>query len=273
MGGRQALRVGGLIPAHAGKTWATKRISPSTEAHPRSRGENEGWEAPLRDYRGSSPLTRGELQPVLDLVDGGQAHPRSRGENGYLLFVCGGRAGSSPLTRGKRREVERTVTTTRLIPAHAGKTREAGTSRMPSRAHPRPRGENTCNLGIASQSTGSSPLTRGKQNAEIGWAAATGLIPAHAGKTRRMRPAHLDRRAHPRSRGENCGSRARASRARGSSPLTRGKPLRHIQGRGQRRLIPAHAGKTLAHPDRDLHRRAHPRSRGENNVFMSGSPS
>ena len=50
----------------------------------------------------------------------------------------------------------------------------------------------------------------------------------------------------------------------GSSPLTRGKPTRRSVMTMRRRLIPAHAGKTLAHQVQVLKAQAHPRSRGEN---------
>ena len=50
----------------------------------------------------------------------------------------------------------------------------------------------------------------------------------------------------------------------GSSPLTRGK-LRRCRGRARRlRLIPAHAGKTVADLIDSKKTGAHPRSRGEN---------
>ena len=53
-----------LIPAHAGKTYRTKRSTSGAWAHPRSRGENAVFE----DYEfleaGSSPLTRGKRDPV-----------------------------------------------------------------------------------------------------------------------------------------------------------------------------------------------------------------
>ena len=50
----------------------------------------------------------------------------------------------------------------------------------------------------------------------------------------------------------------------GSSPLTRGKP-RTVDGRNRsRRLIPAHAGKTVLVSTGSAWRLAHPRSRGEN---------
>ena len=70
--------------------------------------------------------------------------------------------------------------------------------------------------------------------------------------------------AHPRSRGENphrC--RTHAGR-RGSSPLTRGKPLMVMTMSASAGLIPAHAGKTKFPTSYLVALGAHPRSRGEN---------
>ena len=50
----------------------------------------------------------------------------------------------------------------------------------------------------------------------------------------------------------------------GSSPLTRGKPQQLTDEALEARLIPAHAGKTLASPALSGLKKAHPRSRGEN---------
>ena len=72
-----------------------------------------------------------------------------------------------------------------------------------------------------------------------------GLIPAHAGKTRSADVAEPKAPAHPRSRGENENSIARAFVTVGSSPLTRGKRAACQDQRGLLGLIPAHAGKTL----------------------------
>ena len=70
--------------------------------------------------------------------------------------------------------------------------------------------------------------------------------------------------AHPRSRGEN-GIGTRLIRGiRGSSPLTRGKPLLSWAGFSVLRLIPAHAGKTMSETMITVPSWAHPRSRGEN---------
>ena len=115
-------------------------------------------------------------------------------------------------------------------------------------------------------SSGSSPLTRGK----LIWAAtavpATGLIPAHAGKTCPGRSTTSASAAHPRSRGENPSSFRTESFSPGSSPLTRGKPCFRRSGRQRGRLIPAHAGKTRTQGLRSDDNEAHPRSRGENKL-------
>ena len=89
-------------------------------------------------------------------------------------------------------------------------------------------------------------------------------IPAHAGKTPGMDTTSHCVSAHPRSRGEN-GIGTRLIRGiRGSSPLTRGKPLLSWAGFSVLRLIPAHAGKTTTVVGGVLSVAAHPRSRGEN---------
>ena len=70
--------------------------------------------------------------------------------------------------------------------------------------------------------------------------------------------------AHPRSRGENHRRRCPHPAARGSSPLTRGKPRDMSVYYYTAGLIPAHAGKTQWRSGNPQGRPAHPRSRGEN---------
>ena len=111
---------------------------------------------------GSSPLTRGKLTCVLNLVaicrlipahagkttvlaqrtGVSEAHPRSRGENSQRPGPRSTTAGSSPLTRGKPPPT---------MP-----------SRPSRRAHPRSRGENVSRAVDGIGTAGSSPLTRGK---------------------------------------------------------------------------------------------------------------
>ena len=77
-----AVRAGGLIPAHAGKTRSRPCSGTRSRAHPRSRGENVKTTLVAGPTGGSSPLTRGK-QASVRLPD---TH-----------------TGSSPLTRGKPR--------------------------------------------------------------------------------------------------------------------------------------------------------------------------
>ena len=70
------------------------------------------------------------------------AHPRSRGENITAVWDGIVTVGSSPLTRGKLNAVNDSAITTRLIPAHAGKTIYDMGWGYRERAHPRSRGEN-----------------------------------------------------------------------------------------------------------------------------------
>ena len=176
------------------------------------------------------------------------AHPRSRVENDYYPTGATLREGSSPLTRGKRHECLWARVRQGLIPAHAGKTSPPRTERGGDRAHPRSRGENQSAYRPPGLAVGSSPLTRGKHLVAVFFHVPPGLIPAHAGKTRPIRPTPTPWTAHPRSRGENLKCGFDASRGGGSSPLTRGKlQCPHVQA-SVRRLIPAHAGKTSTHP-------------------------
>ena len=113
---------------------------------------------------------------------------------------------------------------------------------------------------------GSSPLTRGKP-ARAGVRDRPGrLIPAHAGKTVLAAARPAEYKAHPRSRGENFFITVPLFSPPGSSPLTRGKRGACGWPAGRARLIPAHAGKTDAVHESAEAARAHPRSRGENEI-------
>ena len=254
----------GLIPAHAGKTIPCISWCTICSAHPRSRGEN----ADAVDFpdmaAGSSPLTRGKHCLFLSLSgghrlipahagktgcghDGHQrmrAHPRSRGENGGRVAGLRGVRGSSPLTRGKLADAMDQTRGEGLIPAHAGKTPDQRCKAVGRPAHPRSRGENGGRVAGLRGVRGSSPLTRGKLNRNVGMRGRVGLIPAHAGKTPTRHPQSSGCSAHPRSRGENM---------LGCTTPTR-----------LERLIPAHAGKTGFTAATRALPEAHPRSRGEN---------
>ena len=192
---------------------------------------------------GSSPLTRGKLPVAVGSTVSGRlipahagktpslssssssssAHPRSRGENRTLWPGNHAGVGSSPLTRGKRGACGWAAGRTRLIPAHAGKTRRGMPTTRSRPAHPRSRGENPRRDRVWPRHRGSSPLTRGKPTRSMPVYPLWRLIPAHAGKTPSQRSHCTATRAHPRSRGENLTRSMYWSQGKGSSPLTRGK--------------------------------------------------
>ena len=192
---------------------------------------------------GSSPLTRGKhpKQGALFLVLGlipahtgktsssscitglSPAQPHSHGENKQLLVAAASQRGSSPLTRGKLRQRPPTAPISRLIPAHAGNRQIASNAKL---------------------ARDSSPLTRGKRTPRGLDSAGNRLIPVHAGKTcAKERRAH-PLAAHPLPRGENHSFREGNTRTQGSSPLTRGKRIKHLLEAVPRGLIPTHTGKT-----------------------------
>ena len=185
--------------------------------------------------------------------------------------------GSSLLTRGKLAARQQRVPQAGFIPAHAGKTQLPQPRSRVSWAHPRSRGENAYTLFRARRYRGSSPLTRGKLRHFLAQARRGRLIPAHAGKTRCLESLLRRTRAHPRSRGENEESVPPCGGREGSSPLTRGKHGGQVSDVLPPGLIPAHAGKTQPRRRRHSARRAHPRSRGENErgdlaaLFTGGS--
>ena len=151
-------------------------------------------------------------------------------------------------------------------------------------AHPRSRGENQQTprrrvrpggssplargklevRGLFPPDAGSSPLARGKPVISTTVSSVAGLIPARAGKTSPWPGQRGQRRAHPRSRGENGRERSFGGLGSGSSPLARGKPASGPCLVGSSGLIPARAGKTAVSSSAPRASRAHPRSRGEN---------
>ena len=213
---------------------------------------------------GSSPLTRGKQEINHEPHHPPRLIPAHAGKTRTRRSTQRTRTGSSPLTRGKRPRGRSGRGRWRLIPAHAGKTSISPRASTHRSAHPRSRGENRRGLDASLAAGGSSPLTRGKRLGGLVHGVDSGLIPAHAGKTDGAAGLVLAFGAHPRSRGENRPQRRPATRSRGSSPLTRGKPL--VKGRAleETRLIPAHAGKTTRQQRPFLTGWAHPRSRGEN---------
>ena len=247
-------------------------------------GENARNVATTIPTSGSSPRVRGKHRRCLDglalsrLIPAcagktGQddpppaprpAHPRVCGENRRPVGRDQRRHGSSPRVRGKPGEAAVQGGGRRLIPACAGKTSRRSSLTGCCRAHPRVCGENMTRFGVEPCNAGSSPRVRGKPATPAARAAASGLIPACAGKTPSRCAGAPAPRAHPRVCGENgVGGEARGGGG-GSSLRVRGKRWWCPRTTPTPRLIPACAGKTRCGHSPRRPGRAHPRVCGEN---------
>ena len=141
----------------------------------------------LESGTGLIPAHAGKTTPRQVRRPWRTAHPRACGENASPELRKAGGAGSSPRMRGKPARRSRSSTSAGLIPAHAGKTSVVSFLSDGNRAHPRACGENEILTAEDLNAQGSSPRMRGKPSTTYQRMCATGLIPAHAGKTKKAR--------------------------------------------------------------------------------------
>ena len=119
---------------------------------------------------------------------------------------------------------------------------------------------------------GSPPRMRGKLKNSGANIESIRITPAHAGKTK-VKRGTIDRYGdHPRACGENNLLNWVKSLLSGSPPRMRGKLLPICAMHSQRRITPAHAGKTLEGPRRGSRKKDHPRACGENDAFPIFAP-
>ena len=131
-----------------------------------------------------------------------------------------------------------------IIPAGAGKSNPAVITTITKRDHPRGCGEKFAEGVYVASGKGSSPRVRGKAPTTESAGPRSGIIPAGAGKRRRLRCGRRRTGDHPRGCGEKTGSNRAQASSYGSSPRVRGKAGRAPLERGVRRIIPAGAGKS-----------------------------
>ena len=92
---------------------------------------------------------------------------------------------------------------------------------------------------------------------------AMGIIPAYAGSTSLREMIWLALWDHPRIRGEHPDAERHDPKGNGSSPHTRGAPLRALPRHVQHGIIPAYAGSTILAVAPGTVGQDHPRIRGE----------
>ena len=130
-------------------------------------------------------------------------HPRVCGEHLSASSGYAPQMGSSPRMRGARIGKYRDAVSTRIIPAYAGSTRQAGTEAAEPRDHPRVCGEHSVRLVPCNRPPGSSPRMRGALLVAALELAVVGIIPAYAGSTIKASPSKISRWDHPRVCGEH----------------------------------------------------------------------
>ena len=191
-------------------------------------------------------------------------HPRACGENLFTNFTTTYDSGSPPRMRGKRAVSPRKLRLARITPAHAGKTSGVMLNGFVKSDHPRACGENALNKARNKPAHGSPPRMRGKPLRWNGRKTLRRITPAHAGKTLRPLPGTRRTSDHPRACGENEQKHYESNVNTGSPPRMRGKRSGCRRGVGQRRITPAHAGKTDAIITIVVTNWDHPRACGEN---------
>ena len=132
----------------------------------------------------------------------------------------------------------------RITPAHAGKT--------------------ITRRSTGQKILGSPPRMRGKPYRRCSRVDEARITPAHAGKTGCPDTAAQVRQDHPRACGENVLVEGYVKVFIGSPPRMRGKRSPRGCGGVQRRITPAHAGKTSAWKTLRICVKDHPRACGEN---------
>ena len=194
-----------FIPAHAGNSRSSTPSPALPAVHPRARGEQFWPFSPEAVSGGSSPRTRGTVDPLRPAAlqhrfipaHAGNSpsrrnarrnkpvHPRARGEQEGMRKTLADIAGSSPRTRGTVHIAGADITLRRFIPAHAGNSARASGQTAALPVHPRARGEQFQRSSTRRHSRGSSPRTRGTAHRCTCTAPPGRFIPAHAGNRAR----------------------------------------------------------------------------------------
>ena len=194
---------------------------------------------------GITPAHAGNTAPTVRFSFPAGDHPRTRGEYEDFNAMAIGNQGSPPHTRGIQKQGYFRVFLCRITPAHAGNTAHDVRFFQSQWDHPRTRGEYSGMIFSARLVLGSPPHTRGILLGKGGGTQTYGITPAHAGNTIFQLFDQLDKRDHPRTRGEYLRSGEGTPFKKGSPPHTRG--IRRV-GKVflcEDGITPAHAGNTF----------------------------
>ena len=159
----------------------------------------------------------------------------------------------------------------RITPAGAGKTQGQHHPCRKRWDHPRRCGENQDCPPTSTWRRGSPPRMRGKHLSLNPLLCGRRITPADAGKTVQHGNAQRRKQDHPRGCGENCFAGLATSRAQGSPPRMRGKPVPLLHELQEQRITPADAGKTSSAEIAPVSAEDHPRGCGENDFKLKSN--
>ena len=275
---------GGLTPAGAGRTCASRPEPPCSTAYPRRCGENAGKGVDGYAAKGLPPQVRGERAragrdvPAPGLTPAGAgrtkrcsarprrctAYPRRCGENQDSAAFSSPAEGLPPQVRGEPPQQPARRCGLGLTPAGAGRTGAAGLGLRLSGAYPRRCGENRRVPAMTCQAPGLPPQVRGEPSTcGIGFR-LWGLTPAGAGRTRHGTSDPPAKWAYPRRCGENLFAGILAATFSGLPPQVRGERSCPCSDTSSIGLTPAGAGRTAPRSPMGAQARAYPRRCGEN---------
>ena len=286
----------GIIPAHAGLT--RRRASPSAGCsktvlrrdHPRACGAHAGVALRGGGHMGSSPRMRGSHSTIftfpappgiipahagLTLIKRGDLdkmrdHPRACGAHMPFTQDILSAAGSSPRMRGSLFGSLCKHILKGIIPAHAGLTLTKVARILDLRDHPRACGAHPLLTTSSTVSRGSSPRMRGSHGFCDADVRVMGIIPAHAGLTRKKKALKYGDRDHPRACGAHDDFALHCNTESGSSPRMRGSPGMPEDENEKGGIIPAHAGLTASLLGSRLPPGDHPRACGAHGKRRGG---
>ena len=263
---RRAANVTGIIPAYAGNTMMTPRLTTATWDHPRVCGEHQCPANSAGTAGGSSPRMRGTLptaggvEIVVGIIPayagntrlpgscsrGVRDHPRVCGEHPLWLSRSRFGVGSSPRMRGTLCRCCRTRFRLGIIPAYVGNTVRLTFAWPETWDHPRVCGEHARNAWNGVVGWGSSPRMRGTHAENRRRHNIQRIIPAYAGNTQHQSSPHVSNGDHPRVCGEHSPAEMTNTPSPGSSPRMRGTPRSGRAAQLPPGIIPAYAGNTSA---------------------------
>ena len=196
-----------------------------------------------------------------------EVHPRVHGELITVGASVRTSAGSSPRTRGTLPASASSICGPWFIPAYTGNSGDRVITYGLVEVHPRVHGELRCTADHAYHHGGSSPRTRGTPHNSKRPLPLGRFIPAYTGNSASAPDSHMGFTVHPRVHGELNDRAGPLAPEPGSSPRTRGTPVRHQGSQCVARFIPAYTGNSSSRRVKPATSTVHPRVHGELDPF------